>query len=316
MTPPVPPTNTVYQSSRQPSFSAGYQFALGNGRVLYVAGKTDIGTSRTKNEDNFLLCGPLLVVADGVGSYPTSEASSWIACAAMKMYGLRHDPPRVVVCRTELEQYIQQTFGADAHANTSNAVSNMTRGILDGSYNIAKVCTENTGSIESILYIMGLGLSLASPKPVKMGTTIAVADFSATGAAYYHQGDSGIAYRVGSASPKLLTPLDFVMEEDLKDSTRQRKRLTACLGRWLLKKRDVLQHDSNGGTFYLLQTDGLDPLGYARAFQIAKKHVRRTKKKENLPRALTRAMDEIVREALAIDGSDNITGVLAYVGDK
>lgn len=256
--------------------------------------------------------GPLLIVADGVGSYPISEAASWMACTSMKMYGLRHDEQRVADCRTELERYVRRTFGDDAYAWVENAINNMTRGILDGSYDIARVCTENTGSIESILYIMGLGLSQASPQPIKMGATIAVVDFSAGGVAYYHQGDSGIAHH-SSSSTALLTSFDYVMRWDPDRPGQKRKHLTACLGRFLVANRDVLHHHGSIGTFYLLQTDGLDPLGYARVFAIAERRVQRTKK--NLQQALTRAMDEIMRECIHRDGSDNITGVLAYVGD-
>lgn len=314
----IPPTSAVYHSNSQSTFSAGYQFPLGNDRVLYVAGQTDIGTSRISNEDNLLLCGPLLVVADGIGSYGrdynTSQAATWIACASMKMYGMRHDQRQVASCKAELEQYIQTRFGDDARENVTNAITNMTKGILDGSYDIVRVCTENRGSIESILYIIGATLSQSSPQQIKLGTTIAVADFSANGVDHYHQGDSGIAYHAAAASPLLLTPPDYGIFLD-PTIGRERKHLTACLGRGLLAKRSVLHHDKGIGSFYLLQTDGLDPLGYARAFEIAERRIRWTSKKNRL-RAVTRAMEQIILECLALDGSDNITGVLAYVGDE
>jgi protein phosphatase len=255
-------------------------------RVI-AAGLTDVGLQREHNEDSFCLLGEysLFLVADGMGGHRAGDVASRMATSS-------------------IASFFRSSAGEDAtwpfHFDTTRSIeeNRLITGIKLANrhiYDVSNRSNEHHG----------------------MGTTVVGILFSAEKERLYvgHVGDSR-CYRYRGDELQLLTRDHSLINDyltampDLPDEQREglpRNVITRALGMSDLVTVDIVVEYPQVGDLYLLCSDGLSGVlsddQLRRALDAAK------------PDGLGCACRELVRDANAHGGEDNITAVLVRVVD-
>lgn len=302
----------IFLSSGQDRYQASYSHALSDGLTLHVAAITDKGCARDKNEDNFLLYGPMLVVADGAGGGAFGERASEITTRGLLLYCLRNQERAIRAEVEKMERFLFEKFGADHAAKGKAELMKLLYGLLEGNYDLRDACISQKGSIATMLDALN----------GKMGTTIVVANLGAAvrHIEYYHHGDSQLRYVPENNHLLTLTPEDTVsadfaaalIEQGLEPLVPQWTKgvLTSGLGggsECIKRERLVQQTPLQKGT-YLLHSDGLT-LVEPELMEI----VRYTSVGKNPLGRTNDTAEALVQAALRNGSRDNITVIVGRV---
>lgn len=265
--------NHVIESIKAPNTDA-------HANTLKVVCMSDKGLVRLENEDNFACDrdSGLLVLADGMGGGPTGEVASAIAVSTV-MRELRKNSP--VASKSE-----QPNNGALNPLMTAlcNAVSKANREILD--------------------------VSLQESRHAGMGTTLLVAWFTGERLMVANVGDSRL-YLLRDNTLMQITVDHTLLQEQLElgylprdDAHRvaARSTLTRAVGTEPNVTVDIFEQSVCAGDIVLLCSDGL----YDMLEDVEIRSVLiRTGQDIDL------AAQELIREAIARGGVDNVTVMLA-----
>ncbi len=159
--------------------------------LLKVAGgtKKGIGHEEEVNEDNYVVVGSLLAIADGLGGHFRGDIGSRVVTDCLYWYGQRTSELFPFEDRKQaLMQYLRaQGILAEKVLNVDKDMETLIRGIKMG-WNIDSVCTGVVGSARAILN------EISPPEGRGIDSTVVAAEFHAGKIIWYHQGDSCLAY--------------------------------------------------------------------------------------------------------------------------
>ena len=251
---------------------------------LHIAGKTDKGRCRSKNEDFFLVDADLgfMVVADGMGGHAAGEVAAELAST---------------LCTKQLKKSLQT-----GHVPVFYHVP--PKDGLDPRSLILGDCVKfsNQAVYEA---------AQSSPDKHNMGTTLVAALWLDDRLAVAHVGDSRLYVVHSNRLQQCTTDHSFVQEQVTKgllkpeeaEKSDLRNMLTRSVGVNENVDVDVVEVPLAQGDFILLCSDGLtkmlDDDQIALVFQ-----------NEMEPQKI---VDELVRRANEAGGGDNITAVVARV---
>lgn len=246
---------------------------------LYIAAKSDTGSVREHNEDNFGYDAEqgLVVLADGMGGYQAGEVASAIAVTTVfetiaqleEAHGINSDSPY---------PHAEQLYRAVRHAN---------RLIFD--------------------------TALDDSDCQGMGTTLTAGWFDNDRLCLAHVGDSRL-YRYRGYHLELLSTDHTVVQELLDNgfysreeaqNSAQRNIVTRALGVTSNVEIDVRELDTMAGDIYLVCSDGLNDM-------VDDREISNILRRSSAD--LDYGVDELIDKAIANGGSDNITVILVRVG--
>ncbi|HBE91416.1 MAG TPA: Stp1/IreP family PP2C-type Ser/Thr phosphatase [Gammaproteobacteria bacterium] len=248
--------------------------------MLFISAKSDIGSVRDHNEDNFgfLAEQGLVVLSDGMGGYQAGEVASAIAV-------------------TTIFQTIEQL--RDAHGSSSSSP-----------YTHAEMLYQAVRHANRLIF----QAAIDDRDCQGMGTTLTAGWFDNDRMCLAHVGDSRL-YRYRGYQLELLSTdhtvvqelLDngFYSREEAKNSA-QRNIVTRALGVGSSIEIDIREVDTMSGDIYLFCSDGLNDMLDDREIS-------------NILRRSSTDLDygvsELIDKAIANGGNDNVTVVLVRVGE-
>ena len=251
---------------------------------IFIAGRSDVGQLRRRNEDFFIVFPELgvAVVADGMGGHPGGDVASRIAAET---------------AADSLAEAVREGNGADD--DFVDAFREVMRDTVLGAH--AAIREEGR----------------ANPELDGMGTTLTAMVVDADGRRWVigHVGDSR-AYRLREGELRQLTRDDTWVQEQIDHGGMKPESarlspyahlLTQCVGLEDPPTPQVLDGKSEAGDTYLLCTDGLvGMLEDGRVADILQATADAASPDEPL--------DALVEAANAAGGHDNITAALVRIG--
>jgi PPM family protein phosphatase len=246
--------------------------------ALQLAGLTDVGRSRTNNEDAFAVTSAagLAVLADGMGGYNAGEVASQMLTGFL---------------RDELGRWLQEADGAP-----TSAVQQAMAICLDNA---------NRAIFES---------AQDNPRYSGMGTTLVVAVFRPEGVWVGHVGDSR-AYRLRAGRLEKITRDHSLLQEQLDAGLITPEQAQYALHKNLVTRAVGVEpqveleahlHLVQDGDLLLLCSDGLSDMVTDDELQTLCQ----------APVELDALCQSLVTAANERGGRDNITAVLARVGGR
>ncbi len=251
---------------------------------IEVAGKTDPGCVRERNEDSLAIDRELglLIVADGMGGHNSGEVASGLATGTIL-------------------EFARRLFGKDRNAEppeTEPKLSLRSRQIAHLIVNANSVIYEK---------------SRAFPKDHGMGTTIVVVATDEESVTVGHVGDSRF-YLLRKGKLHLLTEDHSLVMDQVKhglltleqaEKSHLQNILTRALGTEDKVEVDVKDHEARPGDVFMICSDGLTKM-------ISESEIVRVLKSKS-PEA---AVDELIGRAREEGGVDNVTVVVARYPKK
>ncbi len=275
---------------------------------MKVAGKTDVGKLRTNNEDNYLIDGSLLIVADGMGGAAAGEVASSIAV------------------KTIAETLKNSTFSGD-----DDAVRQMGKAILSADEEIKtqtrmKPVLEGMGTTAVVLLhfddrvlIGNIGDSRAylisdSDDGPKSGSTPAASPDANAQTAILRPIDIDEPKKSAGSIKRITEDHSVVMDlvksgvitEDEIRTHPLRNRITKCVGSLRKDTPDTVWLDLNDKDVIIMCSDGLWELVHE---DIIRAIVSSAKSLEDMCSRLIDAANDA-------GGSDNITVIAAQFTEK
>lgn len=261
---------------------------------IVMAADSDVGTVREQNEDFYFYSKPkkFFVVCDGMGGHRKGALASQIAAETVRDVMLANDTLRALV--------MQNKF-----------------------FDIGKACQDLNEEIPIAAQKLIAGIRLANrrilfqatqdPDARGMGTTASAILFHEGHIIIAHVGDSRV-YRLRDGKFTCLTRDHSWLNELIEDKEideeeikkfQKKNVLTRALGLAATLKIDLLIETLQSEDLYLVCSDGLyNALGEdVIQSELGLFHG-----------SLQNKISSLIRSAKKIDGSDNITGGLAYVG--
>lgn len=248
---------------------------------IEIAGKTDPGCVRDRNEDSLAIDENigLMVVADGMGGHNSGEVASALATDTIL-------------------EFARKLLGGSSESVPEDDEG---RGLSPRARQLAHcVRSANTVIFEK---------SRAFPKDHGMGTTVVAAVADPNSITVAHVGDSRFyLYRNGSLQ-RLTEDHSLVMDQvrhglitpEQAEKSHLQNILTRALGTEAQVKVDVGDHPMKPGDLYLLCTDGLTKM-------MTEEEIGDVLERASSPSA---AVDEMVRISRDAGAVDNVTVVVA-----
>ena len=246
---------------------------------LYISAKSDTGSVREHNEDNYGYATEqgLVVLADGMGGYQAGEVASAIAVTT-----------------------VYQTISQLEESHGSNSES---------PYTHAELLYRAVRHANRLIF----DTALDDRECQGMGTTLTAGWFENDRLCVAHVGDSRL-YRYRGYHLELLSTDHTVVQELLDkgfysreeaQNSSQRNIVTRALGVASNVEIDVRELDTMAGDIYLVCSDGLNDMMDDREIS----NILRRSSAD-----LDYGVDELVDKAIANGGNDNITVILIRVG--
>jgi len=256
-------------------------------RTLTLAGLTDIGRVRTRNEDHLVLLSDsgIAVVADGMGGHPGGDVASRIAATTVAR---------------RLTELLDSTAIED-HGTASVLGAAMAESVLDA---------------HSLVRLE----AARKPELARMGTTVTALVMDPAGGAYAigHVGDSR-AYLLREGELHQLTKDDTWVQErvDAGDFTVEQAHrhpfghlLTQCVGLDETPEPHIILGTALAGDVYMLCTDGLTGV-------LDLPLLERTLTEHLLGEGAREAPEPVLRllldKAIDLGATDNVTAALVLV---
>lgn len=259
---------------------------------ISVWGNTDEGRVRDHNEDSFFICPnePLYVVADGMGGHNSGEVASRLAVEAMEAFYHRTRGSKSVDL-VEKKSKTLWPFGKKKRTVGYEELR-METAIQDANLTIveeARLDAEKQG----------------------MGTTLVACYFTDNGVLIGHVGDSR-CYRYRAGKLEQVTEdhslaneyvrMNILKKEDVEHFPYKNV-IVRALGLSEQVQVDTQQQPFEPGDLFLLCSDGLSDM-------LRDPEIEALVSKE---RDLEKLADQLIAEANAAGGADNITVILARV---
>jgi serine/threonine protein phosphatase PrpC len=246
---------------------------------VQATGKTDVGSVRTNNEDNFgfdIRCG-IYVVCDGMGGAAAGEVASKMSVDAMLTYF------REARSKGEFPQLGEPLEGMSPRANA-----------LLSSIRLANTAVYETGS--------------RSPSKQGMGSTIVCVLVEGSFFSIAHVGDSRIYLLRNGEIQQLTVDHSYVMEQvrkgmiTLEEAARSEYQniISRALGTSEAVEPDIDEMVAFPGDMLLLASDGLTKLVSDQAMRDI----------IQAAPTLEQACDDLIQRAKDMGGDDNITCLL------
>ena len=247
-----------------------------------IAGKTDPGCVRERNEDSLAidLDLGLMVVADGMGGHNSGEVASSLATGTIM-------------------EFARQMLGGSAPVVPVDDTGQLS---VRGRQLLHCVRGANTAIFEK---------SKAGAKDHGMGTTVVAAIADTRTITIAHVGDSRMYLLRGGALQRMTEDHSLVMDQvkhglitaEEAEKSHLQNILTRALGTEETVQVDVEDHPVMPQDVYLLCTDGLTKM-------VPENDISRVLVEREKP---VDAVDELIRMARAAGGTDNITVLIARV---
>lgn len=254
------------------------------GHKLKIAGKTDKGKRRDKNEDCFLVDDDLglLIVADGMGGHASGEVASQLATN---------------VCANQLKRSLQ-TGHVPVFFHVPNNPNLDPRSLILG--DCVKFCNQAVWEAAQ-----------STPENHNMGTTLVAALWLDDKLAVAHVGDSRL-YQINKGKLKQCTvDHSFVQEQmdrglltpEEAEKSDFKNMLTRSVGIGEDVKVDVMELNLQEGDYVLLCSDGLTKM-------VSDKDIEAVFQQVKNPDDIA---ETLIKKANDAGGGDNITAVVAQL---
>jgi PPM family protein phosphatase len=256
---------------------------------VHVAGSSDIGRIRKRNEDSLALAADLgiAVVADGMGGHPGGDVASRVAADRA-----------LALLRQEVESSPEDaSWKSQMHS------------VMDGAVRSAHAMIRERGVADPHLDGMGTTLTAMAAHPTTRAFVVG------------HVGDSRAYLFRGGVLSQVTRDDTWVQQQidnDVMDAEQARRSpyahlLTQCLGLEDEPRPQVFSGEAQDGDAYLLCTDGLvGMLEDSELTEILVKHLAASG--SSTEEQVERALESMLAAANEAGGNDNITAALVCFG--